>query len=196
MATITGNTKTTTPTNSWAVAAGLFGVLLAIFSCTNLFSTLTPLADLNAKIVDQLAGISALPIDDRIKSLDDLRQEQERALAGKPSEPFAWARLSYMRLATGDRAQDAFAALAMSNLVSPDEPRQLPERALMWRQLHAVEDQNAQAYQVTLWQKAFRMEPDVTWQTAVQRGITAEVGQALAGDPQLSAEWKARTQTH
>jgi len=191
MATITGATKIITRIKPWPFAIAVFGVALALFSFINLGSTITPLAGLNEQIVDDLTRSASLPGDEHLKLLAELRQRQEQALAGKPAEPFAWARLAYLRLATEGNAEDAFAALRLSDLVSPDEPRQLPERALMWRQLRAAEDEDQQAYQAVLWQKAFRLQRDATWKLAAQHGITAEIGQALRDDPALSEEWKA-----
>jgi len=191
MAIITGNTKTTTPTESWPLILLLYGAVLASLSLINLFSSITPLDQLNERIVNTLAQVMTLPADQRLAALDNLRQQQEYALTGDPAEPFAWARLAYLRISTQGKTQDAFAALRLSDLVSPGEPRQLPERALMWRQLRAVEDDNARAYQTILWQKAFRLQRDVVWQIAQQHGFTAEVGEVLKGDPELYEEWKA-----
>jgi hypothetical protein len=144
--------------------------------------------------VGELGNASALPVDLRLQLLTRLRGEQENTLAGKPAEPFAWARLAWLRLATGGDHADAFAALRLSDLISPGEPRQLPERALMWWQFRDVEDKDQQDYQTALWQKAFRLQPDHAWQIAAQNGIADEVGDALKSgdDPELYEEWKAR----
>jgi len=192
MATITGSIRIITQTRPWLCVFALFGAALALLSYVDLRAAATPFANLNERIVDELARAETLPGDERLKLLTELRLQQERALAGKPAEPFAWARLAYLRLATQGDAPDAFAALRMSDLVSPGEPRQLPERALMWRQLHAAEDQDQQAYQTVLWQNSFRVGRDATWQLAAQHGITAEVAEALRDDPELYEEWKAR----
>ncbi len=180
------------PSRPWPLAIALLSIVMAVLALFNLCLTMTPHADLNARIVDDLGRAPQLMSDDRVKLLHKLLKDQEYALGGKPSEPFAWARLAYLRLATGQDARNAFAALQMSDLVSPDEPRQLPERALMWRQMRGVEDDTAKAYQAELWEKSFRIQPDITWQLAAKNGISAEVGQALARDPDLQEEWKAR----
>jgi hypothetical protein len=193
MATITGGTKITTPTNSWLPALALFGVMLACLSFVNVAGHIAPSAALNDRIVAELAAASPNTGGERLPLLIELRNQQEKALALDPAEPFAWARLAWFRLVTQGDRPDAFAALRLSDLVSPDEPRQLPERALMWRQFAEAEDDSQKAYQNTLWEKAFRMQRDPTWALAKQSGITDDVGNALRQtDPELYEEWKAR----
>jgi hypothetical protein len=179
---------------SWPAVLALAGAVLAFFSVVNLSGNAAPLAALNGRIVDDLAGAGSLPFGPRLKLLVDLRERQEKALAGLPAEPFAWARLAYLRLATQGDMPDAFAALRLSDLVSPDQAGgQLPERALMWRQLSIAENPAERAYGAVLWQKAFRTQRDVTWQLAVRNKITGEVEDALKqGDTGLYGEWKAR----
>jgi hypothetical protein len=187
------NTKTTTRIRLWQPATALLAVLFAYFAYTNLVSTATPLARVNEQIIANIGGAGALPTAERLKALSLLRMQQEFSLAGKPSEPFSWAYLSYLRSATQGDAPDAFAALRMSDLVSPEEPRQLPERALMWGQLKSVETADEQVYQSILWQKAFRMQRNATWKLAVQHHLVPDVALALKqGDTGLYEEWKAR----
>ncbi len=177
----------------WSITFVLLGTTLGLFSYINLLGQPEPLALLNTQIVTNLASAAALPADQRIKLYMGLREQQEKALAGKPSEPFAWARLSYLRLATDSNKTAAFEALRLSDLISPHEPRQLPERALMWRQFHQVQTTEQQAYQDVLWQNAYRLQPDATWQIAVRSKITDEVGEALKRtDPELHEQWQAR----
>jgi len=193
MATITGGIRITTPTNRWLLLLALFGVMLACLAFINLSGRATPSVKINDRIVTALGGARSLPVDLRLPLLTELREQQEKALSEEPAEPFAWARLAWLRIATQGDAQDAFAALRLSDLISPGEPRQLPERALMWRQFAPVEDDSQKAYQNVLWQKAFQMQRDATWTLAVQNGITNEVGNALKQtDPDLYEEWKER----
>ncbi len=189
MATISAITQTSVRD----VAVALMGFALLLFASVNLLSTPTPLADWNAVIADDIAHSTNLAVADRVVLLEALRQRQEAVLARKPAEPFAWARLAWLRLATSQGEGIAFAALRFSDLVSPNEPPQLPERALMWRQLRGAENADQQAYQTVLWQKAYDMDRDATWSIALQNGITGEVGAALQqGDPEAYEEWKAR----
>jgi len=175
------------------VAIALIGFALVLFAYVNVFSTPTPLADWNAAIADELVHSGNLPATDRAPVLAALRQQQEDVLTRKAAEPFAWARLAWLRIATGQGDSAAFAALRFSDLVSPNEPRQLPERAMMWRQLRAAENADQQAYQTVLWQKAYDMQHDETWNIALRNGVTAEVGDALQQtDPEAYEEWKAR----
>lgn len=177
----------------WPAAFAVIGTVLAVFALIDLFQDPAPYASFNEQIVAELTNASALPADLRIPLLTRLRGEQEAALMGRPAEPFAWARLAWLRLATANDQASAFAALRLSDLVSPGEPRQLPERALMWRQLRVVENKDEQDYQAQLWQKAYRLQPQRTWQLAMQNNIGGEVGDAIkAGDPEQYEEWKAR----
>ncbi|MDP9127628.1 MAG: hypothetical protein M3N08_05145 [Pseudomonadota bacterium] len=123
----------------------------------------------------------------------ELQGQQERDLAKKPSEPYGWARLAYLRYQTSNDERAAFAALRMSDFTSPYEAPQLPERAYMWMRFRNVESADQKAYQDVLWQKAFSMERDATWRTARQNNIDNEVGQSLKRtDPALYAEWQER----
>jgi hypothetical protein len=177
----------------WPAALAVIGTMLAVFSLIDLFQDPAPFASFNEAIIDELTNASALPADLRMQLFTRLRGEQEDTLAGKPAEPFAWGRLAWLRLATGGDHSQAFAALKLSDLVSPWEPRQLPERALIWRQFRDVENKDDQDYQITLWQKAYRLQPEQTFQIAQQNNITGEVGDAIkAGDAEQYEEWKAR----
>jgi hypothetical protein len=192
MVIITGGTKTITPI-SWLITLALMAVVLGGLSYVNLSGRNLPTAAVNDRIVADLVNAQAMPTDSRLPQLIELRERQENALAADPAEPFAWARLAWLRLATQGDAPDAFAALRISDLVSPGEPRQLPERALMWRQFADIEDNDQKAYQNVLWQKAFQMQRDATWKIATQNGIVKEVGDSLKQtDPDLYEEWKAR----
>src|SRR5580704_5838128 len=134
MDTTTAGTKTITPTNRWLLALMFCAVALAVFSCINLTGRGTPSISLNDQIILELKTANNPSANQSPDVLSQLRQKQEQALAADPAEPFAWARLAWLRLVTQGDMPDAFAALRLSDLVSPGEPRQLPERALMWRQ--------------------------------------------------------------
>jgi hypothetical protein len=193
MATTMGDTKITTPTNRWPLVLVLFGLAVGGFAFLNLTGQLAPFAAQNDKIVADLAHADTLSGTERLQLLTQQRERQEKALAGDPAEPFAWARLAYLRQVTQGDMPDAFAALRLSDLVSPGEPRQLPERALMWRQFASVEDKDQKAYQSILWTKAFRLQRDPTWAIAMQNNIVPEVGDALKqNDEDLYEEWKSR----
>jgi len=177
----------------WSATFIVMGTILAVFSLISLTGKTTPYADLNDQIAASIANAGDLPTDERVELLGHLRQAQENALAGKPAEPFAWARLAWLRLATGSDHANAFAALRLSDLISPYSPRQLPERAIMWRQFHSVENPDEQSYQATLWQNAYRLQPEATWNIAARNGLSDEAGEAIKSrDPQLFEEWKAR----
>ncbi|MDR3450381.1 MAG: hypothetical protein P4M15_11670 [Alphaproteobacteria bacterium] len=173
------------------VAFGAAGAILAVIAAINLFSTFTPVAARNEKIYADLDGAQNLPPAKRLDTYNALAYAQAKALAQKPSEPYGWARLSYLRLAEGSDKQTAFAALRMSDLVSPYEAPQLPERAYTWRSFHDVETPAQQAYQDELWAKAYILEPGDTWEMAIQHGIAKEVAESLAArDMTLYGDWK------
>jgi hypothetical protein len=189
---IMGNTKATTRT-SRAIGIGILGAVLAVSAAVNLFGTLTPAATLNARISARLLASAALPENLKPIEFALLKQIQEQALAAKPPEPFGWARLSYLRTKTGSSDADAFAALRMSDTVSPFETQQLPERAVTWGRFKSVQTPAEQDYQDTLWQKAFTLATDETWDFAVHLGITPEVGRALARkNSDLASGWYGR----
>jgi hypothetical protein len=186
-------TKASKHLQPWPLALAVIGTVLAVFSLIDLLQNPAPFTSFNEKIIADMANANALPVDLRMQLLMRLRDEQEDALTGKPAEPFAWARLAWLRLATGDDRAHAFAALRLSDQISPGEPDQLPERALMWRQFRAVENRDEQDYQTELWQKAFRLDPERTWKIAAQNGLTGEAGDAIkADDAEQYEEWKAR----
>lgn len=119
-----------------------------------------------------------------------MREKQEKLLTKNPSDPFAWARLSYLRLITQGDKKGAFAALRMSDLLSPYEPRQQLERALMWHDLREVEDAQQQEYQNALWLKAFKLERNATFDAVRQRGLIEEVNNAMQSAPKdLLGDW-------
>jgi hypothetical protein len=63
----------------------------------------------------------------------------------------------------------------------------------MWHQFHDVENKDDQDYQIALWQKAYRLQPEQAFKLAQQNNITDEVGDALkVGDAEQYEEWKAR----
>lgn len=184
------NTKTTTPINVTRYGTAIFGVALAVFSLTNIFTTMTPTHQKNDLLISQLEQAQSMPIEQRLPVFKALRDIQATNLAHNPSDPFGWARLSYLRLlATGDQ-KSAFNALAMSNFISPYEPSELPERALMWYRYRAAESKDEALYQDSLWQKAYRLNPDLTWSVALQNKVIRQVEESLKRqDVQLYKDW-------
>ena len=184
------NTNPTTQTDKALVEIITIGVVLAFFAAINLFSTVTPVANNNEQIYQELQRSFNMPLDARLTQFSDLMKRQEKALSRNPSEPYGWTRLSYLRQTTTGNEKEAFEALRMSDLVSPYEAPQLVERALMWRKFHSVEDKDQQDYQDTLWVKAFTMHPQETWNAANKEGILNDVGQAIQRRSAiLYAEW-------
>ncbi|HEU0117047.1 MAG TPA: hypothetical protein VFR09_00310 [Alphaproteobacteria bacterium] len=198
------NTKATTATKATysplALALGALGVILALFALTNLFSSYTPIADLNNRIDDELKVAVNLDPAQRIPLFNEMKELQENALRAKPSEPYGWARLSYLRETTDNDQKEAFAALQMSDFVSPWEAAQLPERAFNWRHFRGIETKQQQDYQDALWQKAATVSFDPTWDLAVHQRIVGEVKDALTRkDLNLAESWKGKmadTGTH
>ena len=187
------NTKPTTRIRKSAAGVAVLGFGLFLFAAINLFASVTPVADRNDYVDDAMHKAVLLPVAKRLALFSDLRAEQERNLALKPSEPYGWSRLSSLRLATEGNPKRAFAALRMSDLVSPYEAPQLPERAWMWSRLRMAEDADQQAYQDILWKKAFSMDRAATWAVAVRGGGVSEVGVSLQlTDTELYEEWKDR----
>ena len=75
-------------------------------------------------------------------------------------------------MATEGNAQEALAALRMSDLVSPYEALELPERALMWLHFRATETPDEQEYQTVLWQRAFNVCSSETWRSRIPTGCS------------------------
>lgn len=191
MAITTGTTKTITRISRTRFGMAAFAGMLALFACANIFSFPTSAAALNSRILKAFEEPGASPLKVRPEALTELRVSQEEALAHEPADPYAWARLSYLRMATGQDAKTAFDALRLSDLVSPNDPRQLPERAFMWRDLRAVQTPEQQNYQALLWQKAWLAQRKETYARAEEKKISAEVGESLKKtNPALYEEWK------
>lgn len=170
--------------------AALYGALV-LFALINLLWTMTPAATSDEKIDKEMQVISDLPVRERLSTMAILREQQEQNLSRRPSEPYGWARLSRLRSITQGDPKAAFAALRMSDLVSPYEPPQLPERALMWHQLRAVQTPSEREYQHTLWKKAYGMQRRATWDMAVRNNLVKEIGESLkVTAPDLYEEWK------
>jgi hypothetical protein len=193
-ATTMASTKAITQIKSVRYELGALYAALAFCSLLNLFLTLTPVAKSNASIDDRLQKSVSLPTGARLILFNQLLKLQEDNLARKPSEPYGWSRLAYLRMMLHPNdPKDAFAALQMSDLISPYEAPQLPERAGMWLRLQNVETPDQRAYQDILWTKAYGMERDTTWALAVHNNIDKQVGEALKRtSPALYEEWKAR----
>ncbi|MGE3623592.1 MAG: hypothetical protein AB7H77_06965 [Bdellovibrionales bacterium] len=183
------------PSKAWPLCMLVVLGILCVLAWFNISGREASFERMNEQIVQRLSNTEGLDMGPRLRELKELREMQEKALAGDPAEPFGWARLSYLRLATQGDQQGAFAALRLSDLVSPGEPRQLPERAYMWRQFAAIEDKDQRAYQTVLWQKAFRMQREATWNLALHNDLIDEVGEALkqaVDEPGLYGEWQSR----
>jgi hypothetical protein len=190
---IMANIKTITPIRpqlaAWAALCGM----LSCFAAVNLFASATPTATLNDSIVAGMSEADGLPLRQRIDLLNKLREPQEQALVRRPADPLGWGRLAYIRLIAQGDMPDAFAALRMSDMVSPGEPEQLPQRAWMWQKLRPVETKDQQDYQDDLWRKAYDANRDETWKLALQMNMVNDVGGSLQrSDPALYEEWKDR----
>jgi hypothetical protein len=172
------NTKAITPIKPLAFC-GFLSVVLIVLGSANIFYTVRPFAERNHQIEESFNRASVLPSAERIVAEKILLSEQENVLARIPSEPFAWTRLAFMREDVLDDKKSAFAALRMSNLVSPNEPRQKIERALMWYEFNSVEDESEQAYQTSLWEKVIAMPNDKTWQDQKHRGLVEKAKDIL-----------------
>jgi hypothetical protein len=173
-------TKIIMPTNRTIRGAlAVLSAALLVLGGFNLFSTLAPQARMNAEIAMRFEAAEKLPYKEKTAVMEELREQQEAALMRIPAEPYAWARLSYLRKFTQGSDEDAFAALRMSDLVSPNEPRQMLERALMWRERAKGGSQADREHLDQLWDKAFDFQPQETWDMAVQKGMITEISAAL-----------------
>src|ERR1043166_689555 len=191
MAITTGTTKIITRISRARFGMAAFACVLAAFACANLLSLPVTADALNIRAQKGLEEAAASPPGDRAEAFKGPLALQEEALAREPADPYAWARLSYLRMVTGADAKSAFDALRLSDLVSPNDPRQLPERAMMWREYKAVQTPDQQAYQATLWEKAWLAQRKETYERAADKKISAEVGDSLKkSDPALYEEWK------
>jgi len=179
------STKAITPIKP-LIVCGFLALVLGAFAAINLLTTITPFAARDHDIERAFNSMSVMTGESRRAAAVALLPEQESVLARIPSEPFAWARLAYLRQTAGHDPEAAFQALRMSNMVSPNEPRQKLERALMWYDLRAVEDTEQQAYQTELWKKVIDMPNDKTWQDLKARGLVTKAKDILlTTDPSL-----------
>lgn len=189
--------ENTSPTTKTKIARGIFaayGVLLVLSASVNLLGTFTPVAHLNARIDEKLhAAARQKGVESTATDYVKLLSQQEQALSEGPSEPYGWARLSYLRAVANKGDKEAFAALKMADLVSPYEVDQLPERAVSWAKYSNVQTKAEQDYDDTLWQKAATLAWNPSWDMAKKLGITKVVGDALARkDKKLAEGWRGR----
>jgi hypothetical protein len=188
--TIMASTGTTTKIRAGLAALAVF---LGVSAAVNLCCTWTPVSKANTEIDGLLHALAAMSETENAEPYQDLLQRQEQALAAKPSEPYAWARLSYLRQKTGAGDRSAFEALRMADIVSPFEIQQLPERAVSWLKFREVENAGERAYQDALWQKSFSVASEMTWNLALHLGLIKYVGEALARkDKDLAEDWQLR----
>jgi hypothetical protein len=172
------NTKATIPIKLLPLY-GCLALVMATFGLINVFASITPYAVHDLEIEKSYNISNVLPLNERRALQALLLPQQEAVLARLPSEPFAWARLTSLRLTVLGDPKSAFQALRMSDMVSPNEPRQKMERALMWHQFRAVESTDELAYQKRLWQKAVDMPNDGTWVDLKERGEVDEAADIL-----------------
>jgi hypothetical protein len=178
--TIMAITKIITPTSPLPrLALAALSVALLAFAGLNIFSTLTPQTRMNADIAARFETADKLPHKEKTAAMEELHALQEAALMRIPAEPYAWARLSYLRKFTQGSDEASFAALRMSDLVSPNEPRQMLERALMWRERSKNGTVADKERLDQLWDKAFDFQPQETWDMAVQKSLVTEISAAL-----------------
>jgi hypothetical protein len=180
------------PIEKKRILLAVMGSGLALFAAVNLFGSFTPAADRNTKLDNQFASAVELPLKQKLPVFTDMMHQQERILAARPSEPYGWARLAHLRHFITGNNQAAFEALRMSDLVSPYEAAQMPERALMWRDFRAVQTGEQRDYQDALWEKAFTMQGAETLALARKAKIVNEVGDALKRrNPVIQEHWQA-----
>lgn len=192
MATTMENIRATTKINR-RVGTALLGLLMAGFACMNLFGTMTPTMDLNTKISTRLHAAATLPENRRGSEYNQLKSMQEKALSARPADPYGWERLSYLRNKIGNNDEYSFAALRMSDIVSPFETLELPERAVMWMKFRSVQTTEEKDYQDILWIKSYLQSPEQTWDFASGLNLTREVGASINRKNQgLAASWYRR----
>lgn len=188
-AIIMADTKIIIPTKVIRLLLLVSGIALGVFGLLNVFLTVTPVQDANERLEKNIAK-EFIVREGRAARLENLNNQQEELLAQAPADPFAWARLSWLWLITKGDRERAFTALKMSNLVSPLEPRQMLERAMMWhkfKDLHKPEDATEQ---LRLWRAAFRFKPEQTVAYARQYKMTEEIGKAFTDDSEMSKTWR------
>ncbi|MER2519251.1 MAG: hypothetical protein ABTQ34_01010 [Bdellovibrionales bacterium] len=203
-ATPRGNVVGLASVSTRKIVYAVLGTWLVMAASVNLLGTFTPTARKNEDMIRNVQIVAShlvqlpvlLPTESRTIDpaiWDSLKKIQESALKRSPADPYAWSRLSWLRRKAGDSEQDAFAALRMSDLVSPYEAPQLAERAVTWRSFRNVQTLEQQRYQVALWNKAFMLDDQETLRMAVQNKLTDEVGKALASvNPAAAEDWKSR----
>jgi hypothetical protein len=163
------------PTRRRIACVCLAGALGA-FACINLFASFTPVRDHNVAITQRFIASLSAPQPDQWKTL---LTEQTALLASEPAEPFAWARLAYLRRTVENDNRTAFAALRMSDLVSSHQPRQMLERAMMWHELRGVQNVQERGYQAVLWARAFRQDREATLAAARSAWAIRDVRNAV-----------------
>lgn len=187
--TTMADTRITIPTKAhraFFAGAALFLLGAAVL---HLFLGVTPVADGNQDM-ERLLSQKNLTGQNRSERLAFLLKAQGDLLAQEPADPFAWTRLSYLRLVSEGDRKAAFEALRMANTVSPREPRLMLERAIMWKRyadLHTAEDHSEQ---VRLWREAVRFQRKDAAVYALQYHMADELTAAVADDALLRQQWQ------
>lgn len=155
---------------------------LLSFACITLFSTFYPAQRGNLHIEKALLG--------KNPDLKKLREQQEELLALSPADPFAWTRYSFLIQQTSGDRYKAFAALRMANRLSPNEPRQMLERAVMWSHFRDLFSTADRVEQGRLWQAAFTLRPNETVLYALKSDDFEEINNDMLVNYAVAPKWK------
>lgn len=182
MVIITGKPAVIMRTNTMRLYFILIALALLAFAAINLFSSFTPVADANLKIERAMLAKNA--------DWPTLLIEQEKNIAVKPADPFAWTRYSYLlEKSKGDNSR-AFTALRMADSISPNEPRQMLERAVMWQRFSDLQNAADRAEQTRLWQMAFHFQPRETVIYARNSRDFNSINDAILSNNATALKWK------
>ena len=146
-AIIMANTETIIRIYDARYGVMVLGAALALFATLNLTSTMTSVERSNASIDSLFETALNIPHNNKMELFQKLRDDQAANLARMPSYLMAGAIFSILRYVTTGDPKAAFAALYMSDFVSPYERPELPERAVMWYRFRNVENAEQKAYQ-------------------------------------------------
>ncbi|MDX1921777.1 MAG: hypothetical protein SFW65_01425 [Alphaproteobacteria bacterium] len=177
---------TTHPARLVSMAA--LAAALIYFAGVNLFSDFRPVVNANDTLAIQLNQATALRMTARVARFAELLQRQEALLVENPIEPYAWMRLSYLRLNTGDTRQSAFDALRFADKIAQPDNVGGMERILMWHDYADIHTDADKEREVQMWRKAYRGDWDNLYNVIAAHRLHHVFDKAIEGDPQLLAK--------
>lgn len=174
------------------IGLAIMAAVLFVFASINILSNFRSVAAANDRLANQLNQASALEFSTRLKTLVDLRIQQEALLVQNPIEPYAWMRLAYLRNITQGNRRHAFEALKFADTIAhPDNVGGL-ERILMWRDYADVQTPEERNHEKDLWRTGYRQNWYRLGETAYRHNLIRSLKDAVMEDPELAVIWGKR----